>query len=491
MGKGRGADGLYPKVDAEEETKCDDPLLGAMNSAPTQYILYRSRWLMLFIVCVLNISNAALWISFSPIADITSAYYDRSLTLVNLLSQIFMICYLPLGFTSSWALDDKGLRYGVLIGAVLNFVGAWVRYVSDFVPGRDGSFGVLFVGQTLAACAQPFILNAPTKLAAVWFGEKERATANTIASVSNPLGVAIASVLAPAIVDQGKDIATMNWIFAIPASVALVIAVAFLRAEPPTHPSASAEDVSDSFMVGLRKLARNRHYLLLLTAFGIGVGIFNAVSTLLEQIVRPHGYDKDDAGLLGALVIGFGLVGAGVTGPLVDKTRRYKEVLKVAFVAAVGTFIWFALASRHSGAFVPLAASCALMGVCCFSILPVCLELSVECTYPISEGTSAGFLWMAGQVFGVAFIFAMNGLKSGPTEDMDHSNWFMVGMAGIAMIAALLFNGNYHRVDHEFRRASLASETQYRTSSPSSRSPATSNASVTVTVEYGTGADKP
>ena len=30
-----------------------------------------------------------------------------------------------------------------------------------------------------------------------------------------------------------------------------------------------------------------------------------------------------------------------------------------------------------------------------FAILPVVLELSVECTYPVNEGTCAGFLWVA------------------------------------------------------------------------------------------------
>ena len=40
------------------------------------------------------------------------------------------------------------------------------------------------IGQTLAALAQPFLLGSPTKLAAVWFGANERATANMIASLS-------------------------------------------------------------------------------------------------------------------------------------------------------------------------------------------------------------------------------------------------------------------------------------------------------------------
>lgn len=39
-------------------------------------------------------------------------------------------------------------------------------------------------GQTFAALAQPFLLGSPTKLAAVWFGADERATANMIASLS-------------------------------------------------------------------------------------------------------------------------------------------------------------------------------------------------------------------------------------------------------------------------------------------------------------------
>lgn len=41
----------------------------------------------------------------------------------------------------------------------------------------------LFSGQILAACAQPFIMFAPTKLAALWFAGDQRATANMLASM--------------------------------------------------------------------------------------------------------------------------------------------------------------------------------------------------------------------------------------------------------------------------------------------------------------------
>jgi hypothetical protein len=48
----------------------------------------------------------------------------------------------------------------------------------------DHAYTVLLIGQILAACAQPFVMFAPTKLAALWFPENRRATANMIGSMS-------------------------------------------------------------------------------------------------------------------------------------------------------------------------------------------------------------------------------------------------------------------------------------------------------------------
>ena len=66
-----------------------------------------------------------------------------------------------------------------------------------------------FKGTFLAALAQPSILGCPTLLAASWFGENERATANTIGSIANPLGIAVGSVLAPILADDGNGMKTM------------------------------------------------------------------------------------------------------------------------------------------------------------------------------------------------------------------------------------------------------------------------------------------
>ena len=45
-----------------------------------------------------------------------------------------------------------------------------------------------------------------------------------------------------------------------------------------------------------------------------------------------------------------------------------------------------------------VAAVCSLFGLFGFSAYPVAMELSVECSYPVGEATSAGLIFIAGYV---------------------------------------------------------------------------------------------
>ena len=47
---------------------------------------------------------------------------------------------------------------------------------------------------------------------------------------------------------------------------------------------------------------------------------------------------------------------------------------------------------------VLIVVSCGFFGFFAFALMPVCLEVGVECTYPVAEATSAGLQWMAGYV---------------------------------------------------------------------------------------------
>ena len=54
--------------------------------------------------------------------------------------------------------------------------------------------------------------------------------------------------------------------------------------------------------------------------------------------------------------------------------------------------------SRYPDQELLVILSVSLFGLFGFSLYPICLELAVECTYPVAEATSSGFLIMSGLV---------------------------------------------------------------------------------------------
>jgi len=78
-------------------------------------------------------------------------------------------------FPSNYAIDVYGCRFGVLVGTLLTSAGMIIKV---FI---NKGFWICILGQVFAAIGQPFILNAPAKLATVWFGSNERIIAITIA----------------------------------------------------------------------------------------------------------------------------------------------------------------------------------------------------------------------------------------------------------------------------------------------------------------------
>lgn len=135
------------------------------------------KWFILGQFSLLTFSNAFVWNTYSPLPYVFLNYYGKDDVLfVNLFSIIFMAAYPVFLYPALWVFDhpgkirglvlriggrkgddsryERGLRYGVLVGALLNAVGAFLRYVGS---GRGG-YWTAMIGQTLAAIAQVFIL---------------------------------------------------------------------------------------------------------------------------------------------------------------------------------------------------------------------------------------------------------------------------------------------------------------------------------------------
>jgi len=64
------------------------------------------------------------------------------------------------------------------------------------------------------------------------------------------------------------------------------------KGAPPTPPSAAQEAThcpnpvqGSPFLHSVKRLLLNRNYILLLASYGINVGVFYAISTLLNQVI--------------------------------------------------------------------------------------------------------------------------------------------------------------------------------------------------------------
>lgn len=75
----------------------------------------------------------------------------------------------------------QGVRLTTIIGSLGTCAGAWIK-VFSVSPDR---FWVGFIGQTLAAVSQVFILSVPAHLAAVWFGSDEVSLACSVGVFGN------------------------------------------------------------------------------------------------------------------------------------------------------------------------------------------------------------------------------------------------------------------------------------------------------------------
>ncbi|KAI4798132.1 hypothetical protein KUCAC02_022261 [Chaenocephalus aceratus] len=98
---------------AEVQTGCAGVIPGLPNTELKKLLsfkVYKRRWFVLLVLCLLNCSNATLWLSFAPVADQSARYLQVGLEQVNWLSIIYMIVAIPLSFATSWMLDVLGLR---------------------------------------------------------------------------------------------------------------------------------------------------------------------------------------------------------------------------------------------------------------------------------------------------------------------------------------------------------------------------------------------
>jgi cyanate permease len=390
--------------------------------------VYGYRWIMLFLYMLIVAVNQMMWITFAPITSVATSYYHVSDLKIGMLSMCFMMVYLLVSVPASWIIDTYGIWIGVGTGAVLTgFFG-----LTRGFAGAD--YNMLLISQIGIAIGQPFLLNAITKIAARWFPISERATASGLGTLSMYVGILAGMTFTPFIVLK-SGIPFMLYLVGIISVIVAVAFMIFMKEAPPTPSSPGIPEQETWVVDGFRKIFRIRDFNWLMLIFFIGLGVFNAVTTWIENILGPRGFTPAQAGITGGIMIAAGIAGALIIPLLSDYYRSRTPFIVVALTGA--TLGLIGLTFTHTYAI--LLTSGAILGFFLLSSGPIGFQYGAEITWPVSEGTSNGLLLLMGQISGIALIIGMDIFKSPVNGSMTKPLIILIaGMVFCVAISLLL-----------------------------------------------------
>ena len=390
----------------------------------TDFKVYGYRWVVLVTFMFVVAINQLLWITFAPITGNAATYYGVSDLSIGLLSMVFMIVYIIVSIPASWVIDTYGVRIAVGIGVILTGVFGLMRGI------LSPNYTYVLIAQIGIAIGQPFILNAVTTVAARWFPIKERATAAGLGSLAMYLGIVTALVLTPYLT-LTSQISGMLTIYGIVSVISVIVFFVFVKERPPTAPCRPDQEERSLVFDGLKESLRIKNFLYLLVVFFVGLGVFNAVTTWIEDIVRPRGFSIIEAGAIGGVMIVGGIIGAVLIPMLSDHYRKRTPYLLAAVIGAILGLVGLTFALSYW----LMLVSGFVFGFFLLSAGPVGFQYGAEITHPTPEGTSNGLLLMMGQISGIVFILAMDIFKSPVTGSMTTPLLVLIGL----MVLSLLF----------------------------------------------------
>jgi MFS family permease len=393
-------------------------------TSPASFKVYNYRWINLLAFMLAVIFNQLLWITFAPITSTAAEYYGVSDLAIGLLSMSFMIAYLIVSIPASWVIDTYGFRLAVGIGAALTGIFGLMRGLAA------SNYTLVLIAQVGIAIGQPFILNSLTKVAARWFPIQERATASGLGSLAIYVGILIGIALTP-FLDLQIGIASLLVIYGVGAIIACAIFLVAAREYPPSPPCPPGQEERTLMFDGLKQALRKKDFLLLMGVFFIGLGVFNAITTWIEDIVRPRHFSTTQAGIAGGLMIAGGVIGALILPTLSDRYRRRVPFIVLALAGTIPGLVGITFVTST----FLLYLSGFTLGFFLLSSGPIGFQYGAEIARPTPEGTSNGLLLLMGQVSGIAFIFGMDSFKT-PAGSMTPSLIVLIVLMFLSLLVA-------------------------------------------------------
>jgi MFS family permease len=367
--------------------------------AGKKFKVYPYRWVVLSVFMLVNVMMQVLWICYAPVASEAAKIYGVGRTSIDLLANLFMIAYIPVSFLASWAIDRFGFKTAVGVGAVLMAVFGLLRAAFPNV------YFVALIGSIGIAIGQPFLMNAFTKFAALWFSLKQRATITGLLFLSVFLGIGLGEALGPGMVGA-FGFGGMQTTYGVISAITAVLFCIFARSKPPTPVGAPEEEARALVLDGLKRIVKQREVYLLCFALFLSSGIVNGVFTLIDGIGREKGFSPEQGIILTSILLLSGIFGSIVLPLISDRFNIRKPIILLGIIGGAPA----TLLLTYAHGFGMEITAFFLLGFFITGVTPVAYQYGAEITHPAPEGTSNGIFAVLVQASGF-IILAMDGLK--------------------------------------------------------------------------------
>lgn len=358
--------------------------------------LPRHPWRIVGAYGLVAAASQMLWLTFAPITTASAHHFHVSEAAVGWLSEVFPLLYVVLAIPAGMALD-RWFRPSLIAGGALTALGGLVRLGGD-------SFTWTLAGQVLIAAGQPLILNAVTKLATEYLPADKRPDGIAYGSAGIFGGMLLGFGLGPALGSSGDlhGLLIVNAAFAVLALVVLAVA---LRV-----PGQDSNEVAVPAASSLRAVWGDRLIRHLAGVSFLGFGIFVALTTWLQALLKPAGISSATAGGLLAGMVIVGLLGsAAMPAAVARRGQTYRLLQATSLGACLGCAMLATL-----GWLPAFVVAVAVIGFFLLTSLPVLLELT-ERRAGAHGGAATALMWMAGQGGGIVLALMVQAIVHHPT----------------------------------------------------------------------------
>lgn len=384
------------------------------------------RYIILLLFGLNSGNKSFQWVQIPASTAKITYFYGVENYVINTLSVVFMLSFLVLSWPACYVIKKIGLRYAVLMASFGTAIGAIIKCYSCHEHG----IGLLFLGQVIVSLSEQLIFSVPSRLASVWFPDHEVSICVAMCIFGNQVGNALGFIVPQAMMSAaetkeeiGDSLYSLFFGLSLYSMVLFAAGLVLFDEAPEQAPGAARlkqiaqekaeKDMQQGFRDEMRQICSqirdslsNRDYTILSFHYGLVLGCFYALSTVLNQMLSPL-WPGDDIliGNAGSIMIVAGVLGLPLWGRLMDRTHRYLWINMFLTLATTLSFLLFGYTVSYGESEWAIYISSLLIGLFVTGLIASGLEFAVELTYPAPEMITTSIMNIQPSIFSTVIIY--------------------------------------------------------------------------------------